>query len=129
MMRALALAVVLAATAMTFAPVTSNGFVNWDDAETIVANTALQQMATLAGDAPLLEELGELLRHDHHPVGAMSADHANFVCRHVCLSQGNGTAATMARTCSTDPRPASPTGIMRCATVCGRMACTSSGAT
>ena len=43
MMRALALAVVLAATAMTFAPVTSNGFVNWDDPDTIVANTALQQ--------------------------------------------------------------------------------------
>ncbi len=43
MMRALALAVVLAATAMTFAPVTSNGFVNWDDPETLVANAALQQ--------------------------------------------------------------------------------------
>lgn len=43
MMRAVALAVVLAATAMTFAPVTSNGFVNWDDPETLVANAALQQ--------------------------------------------------------------------------------------
>ena len=42
---------------------------------------------------------------------------------------GKGTAATMARTCSKAPRPASPTGVTRCATVCGSTACTSSGAT
>ena len=45
------------------------------------------------------------------------------------IGQGSGTASTMARTCSTAPRPASPTGTRRWAMVCGRMACTSSGAT
>ena len=35
--------------------------------------------------------------------------------------QGSGTASSIARTCSIGPRPASPTGISRCATVCGRM--------
>ena len=39
------------------------------------------------------------------------------------------TASIMARTCSVWPRPASPTGSRRCATVCGRMDWTSSGAT
>ena len=41
----------------------------------------------------------------------------------------SGTASTMARTCSTAPRPASPTGTSRWAMVWGSTACTSSGAT
>ena len=45
------------------------------------------------------------------------------------LPHGSDTASTIARTCSTGPLPASPTGISRCATVCGRIAWTSSGAT
>lgn len=45
------------------------------------------------------------------------------------LLHGSGTAASIARTCSTAPRPASPTGVSRCAMVCGRTAWTSSGAT
>jgi hypothetical protein len=43
--------------------------------------------------------------------------------------QGMATASTIARTCSTGPRPAPATGTSRCATACGRMACTSSGET
>ena len=43
MMRALALAVVVAATALTLAPLGSHEFVNWDDPATLVTNAALQQ--------------------------------------------------------------------------------------
>jgi tetratricopeptide (TPR) repeat protein len=43
MTRALAAAVVVAATAITFAPVRAHGFLNWDDPETLTANTALAQ--------------------------------------------------------------------------------------
>ncbi len=42
---------------------------------------------------------------------------------------GSGTASTIARTCSTRPRPAPATGTSRCAMVCGSTYCTSSGAT
>ena len=52
------------------------------------------------------------------------AEGASGGCHH-----GSATASSMARTCSTEPRPASPTGMSRCAMVCGRTVCTSSGAT
>ena len=37
-------------------------------------------------------------------------------------AQRSGTASIMARTCSTGPRPALPSGTRRWAMVCGRMA-------
>ncbi len=48
---------------------------------------------------------------------------------HAQPNQGIGVASTIARTCSRAPRPAPETGTRRCAAACGRMACTSSGAT